>query len=111
MENKAKEENKVPLEFKSVESTVIVYNGVSFKIKKMLSPQEQAFLIEKYIEDYFFIEEDKKLIQKVPYGLLNAEYNLKGYILQLCTNIDPASLYEGLYADTDFWKLVLSEII
>jgi hypothetical protein len=110
MENVDNKEEKISLQYKEVEYDNAIYNGITFKIKKLINPQEQAFLISKYINDYFFPKEEEKLVPNAPLGYLNAEYNLRGYIVQLCTNIEPTSLYESLYADTKFWELIISKI-
>jgi len=111
MANKKTAEKKVSLEYKPPEFAVATFGETNFKVKKLLSVQEQLALINIYIQDYFSTEENsKKFINTEPYNYLEAEYNLKGYILQLATNIDAGSVYEDLYSDTNFWDTVLSKI-
>jgi hypothetical protein len=101
--------NKVKLEFTMPKADDVVYNGVTIKVVPFLSLAQQLYLINTYIKDYFESPEEN-IVEMSEYSYLNAECNLRNYILQICTNIDVEGLNNDFYADTIFWGLITGKI-
>ncbi len=101
--------DKVKLEYKIPKNKTIEYNDTVIEVKPVLSLAEQSFLINKYVEDYFF--SDEKIIKYPEYDFFGAECNLINYVYQTCTNIDIEDFENDLYVDVKLWKDVISKII
>jgi hypothetical protein len=102
--------DKVKLEFKIPEKTIVEYNNVKIEIIPFLSFAEQVFLINRYLQEYFD-KTTKGLIPDSEYNYFEAEFGLKNSIFQTITNIDTVSLDNDIYADSALWKTITSKII
>lgn len=102
--------DKVKLEIKIPEKVIINYNGVDIEIIPFLTIAQEAFLIQKYIEDYFGNPTDI-LINGTRYHYLEAETKLKNYLIQLITNIEIEDLDVNIYSDSVLWNKIEDEIL
>jgi len=102
--------DKVKLEIKIPEKVIINYNGVDIEVVPFLTIAQEAFLIQKYIEDYFGKPEDI-LIYGTRYHYLEAETKLKNYLIQLITNIEIEDLDVNIYSDSVLWNKIEDEIV
>lgn len=94
--------DKIKLEFKAPEKEKIEYNGVKIEVTPYLDFIQQTGLINKYVEDYFG-EIENKLIVQSPYNFIEAEYNLKVYVIQTVTNIDVDTLVVEIVSDENLF--------
>jgi hypothetical protein len=101
--------DKIKLVFKTPEEKTLEHNGISFTVIPFLSVGQQTVLINNYLNDYFG-ENPNPLVQGTKYNYLEAEYKLMNYILQGNTNIDAAEFDDNMYADSDFFEKITSEI-
>jgi hypothetical protein len=100
--------DKVKIEFKLPKSKIIEYNGVEITVNPFMSLDLQAFLINKYVEDYFVSGES--VVKKDKYDFINAEANLFSNVMQLCTNIDPTCVNNELLSDDTLQDMLKSAI-
>jgi len=100
---------KVKLTAKESKKAGILYNGQRVEVDTFMALGQQAILIKNYVDEYF-ADNPERLIQGSEYNYLEAEYNLMDYILQTCTNINTEDLDEEVYANTDLFDMVVSEI-
>jgi hypothetical protein len=102
--------DKVKLEFKIPKKQIMEYNGVEFEVNPFMSIAEQAFLINRYLQEYF-TKSLGSIVQVSEYDYFEAEFGLKNYILQTNTNIEIEDLNNDFYADADFWEKLTLEIV
>ena len=101
--------DKITLEFKVPSEEALIHNGVEFKVTPYLDVTAQAGLINRYLSDYF-TKFEKSLSPGLEYNYLEAEFNLRSFILQSCTNLDTDTVGMDLYVDDRFWNKVFSSI-
>lgn len=101
---------KVSLAVKAYKNKTIEYNGVEFEISPFLTLAEQAFLIERYLEEYFS-ELQENVVANGVFRVLDAEIGLMNAIFQMKTNVDPESLLNDVYADSVLLNLIAGEIV
>jgi hypothetical protein len=104
------EMNKVKLEFKAPSSKTITYNGVDFQVTTLLDMPMMAFLINRYIQEYF-TKTETSIVKEAETDYFGAEFGLKNYILQMCTNVDANDFDNSLYTEPRLWKEITSAII
>jgi hypothetical protein len=102
--------DKVKLELKLPKNKIVEYNGVEFEVIPFFSYSQQAFLIERYLEEYFTIREDT-LNPSSKYNYLDAEYKLMYFIIDMNTSIDIDSLPNELCVDSYLSNKIVSEIV
>ena len=99
---------KVKLNFAVPQPVELEYNGVKFTLTPFISIAHQAFLINRYVEEYF--GNVGHLIGSSEYDYLGAECGLMNYILQGCTNVEVESLDNDIYADQRLWDRIKATI-
>jgi len=102
--------DKVKLEVKAPKNKKIEYNGIEIEVVPVLSMPEQAFLINRYLQEYF-TKSEGSIVQASEYDYFEAEFGLKDYILQANTNIETDGLDSEFYGDIVFWDKLTSEIV
>jgi hypothetical protein len=102
--------DKVKLNVSIPEYKTIEYNGSKIEVLSFLGAPEQAFLINRYIQEYFTPE--TKVIDGSDYDYFGAELSFRNYVFQGATNIDTTTppLDNNLYVDDALWGLVIQEI-
>lgn len=101
--------DKVKVEFRLPKNKTIEYNGVEIEIIPFMGLDLQAFLISKYVEDYFNTETG--VITKDQYDYFTAEANLFSNIMQVCTNIDPDCINNEILGDEALRQVITSQLI
>lgn len=101
---------KVKLEFGTPENKIIEYNDTKIELVPFLDFEKQIVLIKNYIEDYFGNLQEV-LVENTKYHYLEAECRLMNYIIQLNTNIDIESSLNWIYAESQLWDKITSEIV
>lgn len=102
--------DKVKLEVKVPEYNTVDYNGIKIEVLSFLGAPEQAFLINRYIQEYF--NPETKVIDGSDYDYFGAELSFRNYVFQGATNIDTTTppLDNNLYVDDSLWDLIVQEI-
>jgi hypothetical protein len=102
--------DKVKLEAKVPEYKTIEYGGSKIEVLSFLGAPEQAFLINRYIQEYF--NPETNVIDGSDYDYFGAELSFRNYVFQGATNIDTTTppLDNNLYIDDSLWGLVVQEI-
>lgn len=101
--------DKIKLEFKAPKNKTIEYNGVEIQIIPYLDFIQQVGLVNKYVNDYFG-EIENKLVPQSPYNFIEAEYNLKVYVIQTLTNIDVESLSVEIMSDENLFSNIVHNV-
>lgn len=101
--------DKVRIEVKIPEDIKVDYYGTAITVTPFLTLEQQAFLIKEYIKD-FFKDTEFNTIPEAAYGSLDAECNLRNYVLQLATDVDTDNLDNNIYADSYLWSLITGAI-
>lgn len=101
------------IEFGETEKSIVQFDGQDIEITPFISGSLEAFLIDQYIQDYFYSNEDKKILPSLSRNYLGAELHLKLTILDRLTNIQISNANDPNYGDkvcTELWGLVVNEI-
>ena len=93
------------------ENVSIAFKNNIIDIKPYLSTGEQLQLINNYIQNYFFPDEDEKLTGMVESDPFNAEYALRLEIIDMCTSIDGSSVEAMNIFYTDLWEVIKNSVI
>lgn len=101
---------KVKLEFKVPKTRTVEYNGVEIQVLPYLGLNEQTFLINQYLKDYFDPKGSDPLVPYATYSYLEAEFNLNSYLFQMLTNIDVAEMDNEFFADSKLHDVVCKEV-
>ena len=105
-------EKKV-IEFGKMENEVIQFDGQDVQVVPFISGALEAFLIDQYIQDYFYSSTDHKILPSVLRNYLGAELQVKLTILDRLTNVQISNADDPDYADricTELWDLVVDKI-
>jgi hypothetical protein len=93
------------------ENVSIVFKGIIIDIKPYLTIAEQLQLINSYIQNYFFPDEEEKLIGMIESDPFNTEYALRLEIIDMCTSIDGKSVESVNVFYTGLWEKIENSII
>jgi hypothetical protein len=88
-----------------------VFKGIIIDIKPYLTIAEQLQLINSYIQNYFFPDEEEKLIGMIESDPFNTEYALRLEIIDMCTSIDGKSVESVNVFYTGLWEKIENSII
>jgi len=104
--------DKVKYVFRLPDEIEIEHNGVKIKIVPFLKASQQIYLINQYIEQYFEeLSEKDKVVSLSKYNYMTAEYNMRGYIYQMLTNIDHESITQETLGDDILWDKIEITIV
>jgi len=93
------------------ENVSIAFKGSAIDIKPYLTIAEQLQLINSYIQNYFFPDEEEKLIGMIESDAFNTEYALRLEIIDMCTSIDGKSVESVNVFYTGLWEKIENSII
>jgi hypothetical protein len=102
--------DKVKIVYKQPENKLVSYGESVILVNPFLGVAQQAFLINRYLKEYF-TNLDNKVVEFSDYDYLGAEISLKNYIFQTNTNLDTESLNNEIYVDVLFWDIITREIL
>lgn len=101
--------DKIVLTFKQPKTKIVEYNGLEIEVRPFLEMAEMVFLINQYISEYFD-KDAEGVVSMSPYRHVDAEYALRNYIYQMCTNIDMENTDVNIISDTKLWGAITGEI-
>ena len=101
------------LEFGETEKNIVQFDGQDIEVTPFISGSLEAFLIDQYVQDYFYSNTDQKILPALSRNYLGAELHMKLTILDRLTNIQISNANDSDYTDkvcTELWGLVVNEI-
>jgi hypothetical protein len=101
------------IKFGETEKNIVQFDGQDIEVTPFISGSLEAFLIDQYIQDYFYSDTDKKILPSLSRNYLGAELHLKLTILDRLTDIQISNADDSDYTDkvcTELWGLVVNEI-
>ena len=101
------------LEFGETEKNIVQFDGQDIEVTPFISGSLEAFLIDQYVQDYFYANTDQKILPSLSRNYLGAELHMKLTILDRLTNIQISNANDSDYTDkvcTELWELVIDKI-
>ena len=101
------------LEFGETEKNIVQFDGQDIEVTPFISGSLEAFLIDQYVQDYFYSNTDQKILPALSRNYLGAELHMKLTILDRLTNIQISNANDSDYTDkvcTELWELVIDKI-
>ena len=101
------------LEFGETEKNIVQFDGQDIEVTPFISGSLEAFLIDQYVQDYFYSNTDQKILPSLSRNYLGAELHMKLTILDRLTNIQISNANDSDYTDkvcTELWELVIDKI-
>jgi hypothetical protein len=105
-------EDKIVVKFDEKKS-IIEFDGQNIEVTRFIPGALQAYLIEQYIQEYFYSVGDRKILPGLLRNYLGAELHMKLTILDRLTNVQISNGEDIEYGDricTELWGLVVQEI-
>ena len=101
------------LEFGETEKNIVQFDGQDIEVTPFIYGSLEAFLIDQYVQDYFYSNTDQKILPALSRNYLGAELHMKLTILDRLTNIQISNANDSDYTDkvcAELWELVIDKI-
>ena len=101
------------LEFGETEKNIVQFDGQDIEVTPFISGSLEAFLIDQYVQDYFYSNTDQKILPSLSRNYLGAELHMKLTIFDRLTDIQISNANDSDYTDkdcTELWELVIDKI-
>ena len=104
---------KIVVNFSKQEKSTFDFDGQNIEVSPYIPGSLQAFIIEQYVQEYFYSATDQKILPDLLRNYLGAQLHLKLTILDRMTNIQISNANDPNYTDficVSLWDLVVQEI-
>jgi hypothetical protein len=104
---------KIVVNFSKQEKSTFDFDGQTIEVAPYIPGALQAFIIEQYVQEYFYSATDQKILPDLLRNYLGAQLHLKLTILDRMTNIQISNANDPNYTDficVSLWDLVTNEI-
>ena len=104
---------KIVVNFSKQEKSTFDFDGQTIEVAPYIPGALQAFIIEQYVQEYFYSATDQKILPDLLRNYLGAQLHLKLTILDRLTNIQISNANDPNYTDficVSLWDLVVQEI-